>query len=395
MNKDVDGQIVAWNDGRTIAVLETENWFYVALNYRDREDEQDRLWVLDPAPFGEYRIATYEERVRFLKELPRECKFSIDKRGRVVNIVFLDQLKHDEQEAEEAMPPFLQEQPAQVQQQQPQATQDATKKNTFERLGLVFLPYLERKKSYGKEFPQFFEDDYEDCNYLQLVIQTMSWFNKAISRRAHAFVLSQEYERSLVKLGAQLNDIDFSELMHGNMSHLYSGLLCINNGSGYNAILWKTDHDANVVNAALLCDCCKIAVIATYNNKGTQKTVLASKRAGDAQSLAYSMFRMLYLFMYAEKNGKVREVDYENSPHAKWLASRNLAPNPLVEYRNSTYYTTINVNTPFSISGHWRNQYCGRDKDGNPIHKRIWIEEHEHSGYHRMAGILKAKDGNV
>ena len=56
---DVDGQIVAWNDGRTVAVLETEDWFYVALNYRDRDDETDRLWVLDPAPAGEYRPATY------------------------------------------------------------------------------------------------------------------------------------------------------------------------------------------------------------------------------------------------------------------------------------------------------------------------------------------------
>ena len=85
---DFNGKIVAWNDGRTIAVLETEDWFYVALNYRDREDEKDRLWVLDPAPAGEYRPATYEERVRFLKELPRECSFSIDKQGRVVDIKF-------------------------------------------------------------------------------------------------------------------------------------------------------------------------------------------------------------------------------------------------------------------------------------------------------------------
>ena len=389
MNKDVDGQIVAWNDGRTVAVLETESWFYVALNYRDREDEQDRLWVLDPAPAGEYRPATYEERVRLLKELPRECSFKIDKRGRVVDIVFLNAPDEDEQEAQSDMPPFMQPQTTQVQQkQQPQ-------KNTFERLGLTFLPYLEQRKSYCKDFPKFYDEDFEDCNYLQLVAQTLSWFNKAVKRRAHVFILSQEYERNLIKLGEQLHDINFEELMHENMSHLYSGLLCISNGSGYNAILWKTDKDAKTLNASLLCGCSTVAAIATYNDKGTQENVLASKRVDDAQRMAYSMFRMLYLFLYAEKNGKVREVEYANDARAKWLSVRNLAPNPFVEYRNSTYYTTINVNTPFAISGHWRNQYCGRDKDGNPIHKRIWIEEHEHSGYHRVAGILKTKEGKL
>ena len=374
---DVDGQIVAWNDGRTVAVLESESWFYVALNYRDSEDEQDRLWVLDPAPVGQYRLATYEERVRLLKELPRECSFKIDKRGRVVGIKFL----HEEQDEQDALPPFLQ---PQVQQEQQQ------RKNTFERMGLTFLPYLERRKSFDKDFPKFFAEDYEDVNYLQLISQSLGYFNKAIKRQAHVFVLSQEYERNLVKLGEQLHEIDFEGLMQDNMQHLYSGLLCLSNGNGYNAILWKTEKDAKTLSVAFLCDCQTVAAIATYNGDGRQETVLASKRIGDAANLAYSMFRMLYLFLYAEKNGKVREVDYEDSAQAKWLSVRNLAPNPLVEYRNSTYYTTINVNTPFPISGHWRNQFCGRDKDGNPIHKRIWIEEHEHSGYHRVAGILKS-----
>lgn len=380
MNKDVDGQIVAWNDGRTIAVLETENWFYVALNYRDREDEQDRLWVLDPAPAGEYRPATYDERVRFLKELPRECKFRIDNRGRVVDIVFLDML---EQDKEEVLPPLQSKQPEQEQRQQPV--------NTYERLGLAFLPYLDGSKPYDKDFPKFFDEDFADCNYLQLVGATIGYFNKAIRRNAHAFILSQEYERNLVNLGAQLANIDFSELMRDNMQHLYSGLLCLSNGSGYNALLWKTEKDAKTMSAVFLFDCCKIGAVATYNNKGKQETVLVSKRIGNAESIAYSMFRMLYLFLYAEKHGKVREVEYGEDAHTKWLSVRNLAPNPLVEYRNSTYYTTISVDTPFVISGHWRNQFCGRDKDGNAIHKRIWIEEHEHSGYHRVAGILKAK----
>lgn len=380
---DFNGKIVAWNDGRTIAVLETEDWFYVALNYRDREDEKDRLWVLDPAPAGEYRPATYEERVRFLKELPRECSFSIDKQGRVVDIKF-----HDEPCMPAAEP--LEQEPPQA--AAPVGQKEQKQYNTYEKLGLAFLPYLDGSKHFDSTFPQFFTEDYEECNYLELVRPTIGYFNKAIRRNAHAFVLSQEYERNLISLGAQLTDIDFSELMRDNMQHLYSGLLCLSNGDGYNALLWKTEKDAKTMSAVFLFDCCKIGAVATYNAKGKQETVLLSKRMGNDQNLAYSMFRMLYLFLYAEKNGKVQEVEYENSPHAKWLSARKLLPNPLVEYRNSTYYTTISVDRPFAISGHWRNQYCGRDKDGNPIHKRIWIEEHEHSGYHRMAGILYKKN---
>lgn len=383
---DVDGQIVAWNDGRTIAVLETESWFYVALNYRDRDDETDRLWVLDPAPAGEYRLATYEERVRFLKELPRECDFRIDERGRVVDIQFWDCMENEQLPAEiqakrQELDTLLHPEKA-AQQEQQQA------KSTFERMGLAFLPYLKSRKTFDKDFPKFFDDDYKDARYLQLITQTVGWFIKAQNRAAHAYILSKEYEENLVKMGASLTDINFTELLQ---PHLYSGVLCLGNGSGHNAILWKTESKCKTINVAFLCDCSTVAAIATCDANGKQQNVLASYRIKDGNSIAYSMFRILYLFLYAEKYGKVREVSYDNDESAKYIAANGTEPDKWVEYRNATYYTTINVDTPFAISGHWRNQFCGRDKDGNPIHKRIWIQEHIHSGYHRIAGILKEK----
>lgn len=384
---DVDGQIVAWNDGRTIAVLETESWFYVALNYRDRDDETDRLWVLDPAPYGEYRLATYEERVRFLKELPRECDFRIDKRGRVVDIKFWGMMEDEEQPAEiqakrQELDTLLH--PEKAEQKAEQQVQ-----STFERMGLVFLPYLKNRKSFDKDFPKFYDEDYKDARYLQLITQTVGWFVKAQNRFAHAYILSKEYEQNIVAMGENLAEIDFTELMQ---PHLYSGILCLSNGSGYNAILWKTEKSGKTINVAFLYDCSTVAAIATCNASGKQQNVLTSYRIKDSSSIAYSMFRILFLFLYAEKHGKVREVDYDNDESAKYIAGHgSVEPDKWVEYRNATYYTTINVDTPFAISGHWRNQFCGRDKDGTPIHKRIWIKEHIHSGYHRIAGMLKEK----
>lgn len=384
---DVDGQIVAWNDGRTVAVLETEDWFYVALNYRDRDDETDRLWVLDPAPVGEYRLATYEERVRLLKELPRECDFRIDNRGRVVDIKFWDSMPDDVLQAEQERKRNELDKLLHPQKQQEEKKQEHT--TALERTGLVFLPYLKNHKQFDRDFPKFFDEDFADARYLQLITQTVGFFVKAQNRGAHAYILSKEYELNLVKMGEQLKEIDFTELMQ---SHLKSGVLCLSNNSGYNAILWNTPKKGKTINMAFLCDCSTVAAIATCSMKGKQQNVLMSKRIKDGNNLAYSMFRILYLFLYAEKNGQVREVDYDCTENAKYVTFKgDKVPDPFVEYRNATYYTTINVDTPFAISGHWRNQFCGRDKDGNPIHKRIWIEEHIHSGYHRIAGILKEK----
>jgi hypothetical protein len=49
------------------------------------------------------------------------------------------------------------------------------------------------------------------------------------------------------------------------------------------------------------------------------------------------------------------------------------------------YDIEINIDCPFGVRGHWRNQYYGRDAAGNPIHKRIFIEAFEKKGYHRKA----------
>lgn len=41
------------------------------------------------------------------------------------------------------------------------------------------------------------------------------------------------------------------------------------------------------------------------------------------------------------------------------------------------YDTEINIDCPFGVRGHWRNQYYGKDTAGNPIHKKIFIEAFE------------------
>ena len=52
---------------------------------------------------------------------------------------------------------------------------------------------------------------------------------------------------------------------------------------------------------------------------------------------------------------------------------------------DKTYNHEIIVDHPFGVREHWRNQYRGRDKYGNPIHERILIHSFEKKGYHRKA----------
>jgi hypothetical protein len=52
---------------------------------------------------------------------------------------------------------------------------------------------------------------------------------------------------------------------------------------------------------------------------------------------------------------------------------------------NKLYDTEINIDCPFGVRGHWRNQYCGKDITGKSIHKKIFIEAFEKKGYHRKA----------
>lgn len=52
---------------------------------------------------------------------------------------------------------------------------------------------------------------------------------------------------------------------------------------------------------------------------------------------------------------------------------------------NKLYDTEINIDCPFGVRGHWRNQYYGKDMTGKSIHKKIFIEAFEKKGYHRKA----------
>lgn len=51
-NRFHEGDIVAWerNGFRSIAVMRGDGLFSVCLNYRNREDEQNRLWEVDNLP---------------------------------------------------------------------------------------------------------------------------------------------------------------------------------------------------------------------------------------------------------------------------------------------------------------------------------------------------------
>lgn len=47
-----DGDIIAWerNGFRSVAVMRADGLFSICLNYRNREDEQNRLWEVDSIP---------------------------------------------------------------------------------------------------------------------------------------------------------------------------------------------------------------------------------------------------------------------------------------------------------------------------------------------------------
>lgn len=98
----------------------------------------------------------------------------------------------------------------------------------------------------------------------------------------------------------------------------------------------------------------------------------------------YSLIILIYL-----KLSDVR-VETFDAYHFKCKSKNFITPetgerNEGVIIVNKLYNTEIRIDAPFNVSGHWRNQYYGKDENGNPIHKRIWIEAYEKKGYHRQA----------
>lgn len=76
-NKFNQGDIVAWtcenSRHRSIAVLQSDSSFYACLNYKAREDEQDRLWIVDDIPSDvELTAATEEEQRKLIIAICKE-----------------------------------------------------------------------------------------------------------------------------------------------------------------------------------------------------------------------------------------------------------------------------------------------------------------------------------
>jgi hypothetical protein len=72
-------RLVSWEDpfngtdNRCIALVDSDRSFYVALNFRCRDDEQDRIWYSDSIPEGAIEItATIDEAKRFIEALAEE-----------------------------------------------------------------------------------------------------------------------------------------------------------------------------------------------------------------------------------------------------------------------------------------------------------------------------------
>lgn len=102
--------------------------------------------------------------------------------------------------------------------------------------------------------------------------------------------------------------------------------------------------------------------------------------------LTYSAMMLIFL-----KLAEIRTERFESIiPSGKNIPTEFINPetgkrNQGVIRVDKLYNTEITVDCPFGVRGHWRNQYCGKDSEGNPIHRLIFIEAFEKKGYHRRA----------
>lgn len=359
------GAIVAWNDGRTVATLsEPENdWFAAALNYRDRKDETDRVWVMDNVPCdAEVRIATQEERMRFINVLSKGRYFITLDRNGLVNKLVEHTNAYPECGIMEQFYDLFRE---------ADVTDFYVMKRGYGRM--PFLPYLYKWKKLDRDFPRTFDEDYEDIHYVQLIVQFVSLFKKAQNTRAKTYILNEDYEKNLLQLAKSGLETDLSFVLdEEDMTPYRNGVYCVKCGKGYNAVLWYINKKQCNVSLAFLSYGRKIAAVGTCKLDGTQETALLSKSL-EQQHLIPSMCRFLFLLLYAEKYGKVtvKTTDGEGQSESV-IGKPGYEPEfPLVEYRNAAFYTTMIRNTPFIISGHWRNQYVGKDEEGNAKHKVV------------------------
>ena len=99
----------------------------------------------------------------------------------------------------------------------------------------------------------------------------------------------------------------------------------------------------------------------------------------------YSLVTLIFLKLSDIKVETFDSVRSDKNRPTELIDSNTGKRNQGVIIVNKLYNVEIKIDAPFSVKGHWRNQYCGKDSEGNPIHKQIFIEAFEKSGYHRRA----------
>lgn len=127
------------------------------------------------------------------------------------------------------------------------------------------------------------------------------------------------------------------------------------------------------------------------NNKSNQNpsySIGAKESFSIKYKVIYESFKNLMFLMTSE----IKTETFESILSGKVKNPPTQFEDPNTGRRNQgvivvdrLYDTEINIDCPFGVRGHWRNQYYGRDAAGNPIHKVIFIEAFEKKGYHRKA----------
>ena len=100
--------------------------------------------------------------------------------------------------------------------------------------------------------------------------------------------------------------------------------------------------------------------------------------------LIYSLMMLIFIKLSDIKVETFDSILPKNKP-TSFIDPNTGRRNQGVIIVDRLYDTEINIDCPFGVKGHWRNQYYGKDAAGNPIHKKIFIEAFEKKGYHRKA----------
>lgn len=124
------------------------------------------------------------------------------------------------------------------------------------------------------------------------------------------------------------------------------------------------------------------------NQDRTMFSVISKESFSIKYRIIYELFKSFIFLM----TSRIKTETFESILSGKVKNPPTQFEDPNTGRRNQgviivdrLYDTEINIDCPFGVKGHWRNQYYGKDAAGNPIHKKIFIEAFEKKGYHRKA----------